>query len=71
MKTFNLPDFKNGKPVKTKKSGYVAKFIAILPDVPAPLVVDIFDTMENYYLDGSFYGADNESDKDLIMVDLP
>lgn len=63
---FNLTDFKNGTPVKTKE-GHSCEFVAILPEgTPARLLVRFGGRMENYYLDGSYLrGVDNK--EDLVM----
>jgi hypothetical protein len=68
MSRFNLERFKNGETARTQKRQQV-KFICILPEsTPARLLVDIHGAMVNYYLDGTYLGAENPSDDDLVMA---
>ena len=65
---FRLEDFKNGLPAM-KANGQPVKFIAILKNVPAPLLIDVDGEMQNYHLDGSFMTT--PTDEDLEMMELP
>lgn len=70
MRNFNLSDFKKGLPAKTM-TGESATFFAMLDNnIPAPMLVNIDGTIENYYINGAFLG-EIESEHDLTMVDLP
>ena len=51
--TFNLKRTQCGFYTQTE-SGLRVKFVAILKDVPAPLLVTVNGHLENYYLDGTY-----------------
>lgn len=69
MNPFNLEKAKKGVPMITR-SGKSAKFITHLQGwQPAPLVIDVDDVMENYYLTGRFEEV-HDNNMDLFMDEM-
>lgn len=66
MIPFDLTRAKLGLPMVTRR-GYEAKFIAHLDGgQPAPLVIEVDQKVENYYIDGR-HGTVHDSPLDLFM----
>jgi hypothetical protein len=68
MNDFRLKDFINGVTAKTR-NGKSAEFVAMLKQgQPAPLVVNVDGKMENYFINGSYFGTNYEHEEDLQMA---